>query len=87
MKSDICRNSEWSNAFDSLAEAYQVAGDRGLAKSNYRNAIELDPSNVDASTMLAQSGYSVAAMTSIAPEELLCLFSSTGLRVGYSVAK
>lgn len=43
-----------SNAFDSLAEAYQVAGQKRLAKANYKKAIELDPSNVHAKTMLAQ---------------------------------
>jgi tetratricopeptide (TPR) repeat protein len=45
-----------SNAFDSLAEAYQVAGQKRLAKANYKKAIELDPSNVHAKTMLAQLG-------------------------------
>jgi CubicO group peptidase (beta-lactamase class C family) len=45
-----------SNAFDSLAEAYQVSGQEGLAKANYKKAIELDASNVHAKTMLAQTG-------------------------------
>jgi CubicO group peptidase (beta-lactamase class C family) len=48
-----------SNAFDSLAEAYQVAGKKGLAKWNYWKAILLDPSNVHAKTMLAQLGSSL----------------------------
>jgi CubicO group peptidase (beta-lactamase class C family) len=43
-----------SNAFDSLAEAYQVAGRKGLAKANYQKAIALDPSNVHAKTKLSQ---------------------------------
>lgn len=43
-----------SNAFDSLAEAYQVAGEKELAKANYGKAVELDASNVHAKTMLAQ---------------------------------
>jgi CubicO group peptidase (beta-lactamase class C family) len=47
-----------SNAFDSLAEAYQVSGQKRLAKANYKKAIELDPSNVHARTMLAQAGSS-----------------------------
>jgi CubicO group peptidase (beta-lactamase class C family) len=54
-----------SNAFDSLAEAYQVAGKKWLAKVNYIKALGLDPSNVHAKTMLAQSGYSVGVMASI----------------------
>jgi hypothetical protein len=39
-----------------LAGAYQVAGEKKLAKVNYKKAIELDPSNVHAKTMLAQVG-------------------------------
>jgi hypothetical protein len=39
-----------------LAEAYQVAGQKRLAKANYKKAIELDPSNAHAKTMLAQFG-------------------------------
>jgi hypothetical protein len=39
-----------------LAEAYQVAGQKRLAKANYKKAIELDLSNVHAKTMLAQLG-------------------------------
>lgn len=43
-----------SNVFDSLAEAYQVAGEKELAKANYKKALELDPSSVHARTMLTQ---------------------------------
>jgi CubicO group peptidase (beta-lactamase class C family) len=43
-----------SNAFDSLAEAYQRAGDRAAAVANYRTALQLDPSNLHATTMLRQ---------------------------------
>ena len=35
-----------SNAFDSLAEAYQVHGDKELAIRMYQHALELDPSNM-----------------------------------------
>jgi CubicO group peptidase (beta-lactamase class C family) len=45
-----------SNAFDSLAEAYQITGQKKLAKANYKKAIELDPSDMHAQTMLAQTG-------------------------------
>ena len=43
-----------SNVFDSLAEAYEVTGEKELAKANYTKALQLDPSNVHAKTMLAQ---------------------------------
>lgn len=41
-----------SNAFDSLAEAYQVSGDKDLAIKNYQKAVELDPTNLHAVDML-----------------------------------
>ena len=43
---------ESSNAYDSLAEAYIVNGDRGLAVINYRKSLELNPRNVNAVEML-----------------------------------
>lgn len=36
------------NAFDSLAEAYQVNGKTALAISNYRRSLQLDPGNTNA---------------------------------------
>ena len=41
-----------SNPFDSLAEAYQVSGNKELAIKNYRKAVELDPTNLHAVEML-----------------------------------
>jgi len=41
-----------SNAFDSLAEAYQVSGNKELAIKNYQKAVELDPTNLHAIDML-----------------------------------
>jgi CubicO group peptidase (beta-lactamase class C family) len=41
-----------SNAFDSLAEAYQVSGNKELAIKNYQKAVELDPTNLHAVDML-----------------------------------
>jgi CubicO group peptidase (beta-lactamase class C family) len=41
-----------SNAFDSLAEAYQVSGDKLLAIKNYQKAVELDATNLHAVGML-----------------------------------
>ena len=41
-----------SNAFDSLAEAYQVSGNKELAIRNYRRALELDPANMHSQAAL-----------------------------------
>lgn len=43
-----------SNAFDSLAEAYQVSGDAKAAKANYLKALALDPTNEHSRTALTQ---------------------------------
>lgn len=37
-----------ANTYDSLAEAYEVAGDRALAIKNYRRSLELNPKNKNA---------------------------------------
>jgi CubicO group peptidase (beta-lactamase class C family) len=41
-----------SNAYDSLAESYQVVGDTESARKNYQIAIEKDPTNLHARGML-----------------------------------
>ncbi len=41
-----------SNAFDSLAEAFQASGDKASAIRNYTLALEKDPGNLHAKTML-----------------------------------
>jgi CubicO group peptidase (beta-lactamase class C family) len=41
-----------SNAFDSLAEAYQVMGDKGSARKYYEVALQKDPQNLHARSML-----------------------------------
>jgi CubicO group peptidase (beta-lactamase class C family) len=41
-----------SNTFDSLAEAYQVSGNKELAIKNYQKAVELDSTNLHAVEML-----------------------------------
>jgi CubicO group peptidase (beta-lactamase class C family) len=41
-----------SNAFDSLAEAYQISGDKTSAVRYYRLALQKDPRNLHAKTML-----------------------------------
>lgn len=43
-----------SNAFDSLAECYEVLGDRAHAKKNYEKALELDSTNIHARAMLGR---------------------------------
>lgn len=44
------------NAFDSLAESYERLGDVPLAISNYKRALELDPSNTNAAEHLRKLG-------------------------------
>ena len=43
-----------SNAFDSLAEAYQVSGHAKAAKATYEKAFALDPTNEHSRTALIQ---------------------------------
>ena len=40
------------NTYDSLAEAYLAAGDRGLAVKNYKRSLELNPQNTNATAAL-----------------------------------
>ena len=41
-----------SNAYDSLAEAYMIAGNTALAIENYKKALTLDPKNANAAAQL-----------------------------------
>jgi Tfp pilus assembly protein PilF len=41
-----------ANAYDSLAEAYMVSGDKELAIKNYRRSVELNPNNNNGIEML-----------------------------------
>ena len=41
-----------ANVWDSLAEAYMTAGDKGLAETYYQKSLELDPNNENAKAML-----------------------------------
>jgi predicted Zn-dependent protease len=43
-----------SNAFDSLAEAYDVGGNTQAARANYEKALVPDPTNEHARTALSQ---------------------------------
>ncbi|HYF38248.1 MAG TPA: tetratricopeptide repeat protein, partial [Gemmatimonadales bacterium] len=45
-----------SNAYDSLGEAYMLAGQRDLAVANYRKSLVLDPKNANARAKLEQLG-------------------------------
>jgi hypothetical protein len=40
------------NAYDSLAEAYMISGDRKLAIENYERSLEINPRNTNAAEML-----------------------------------
>ncbi|MCB0297585.1 MAG: tetratricopeptide repeat protein, partial [Calditrichaeota bacterium] len=42
------------NPYDSLGEAYMVAGDKELAIKNYAKSLELNPKNTNAIYMLQQ---------------------------------
>lgn len=42
------------NTYDSLAEAYAVRGDKGLAIKNYRRSLELNPQNTNAAEKLKE---------------------------------
>jgi mono/diheme cytochrome c family protein len=46
------------NAYDSLGEAYMIAGDRDRAIENYRRSRELDPANENAVEKLRELGAS-----------------------------
>ena len=42
------------NTYDSLGEAYMIAGDPELAVANYQRSLELNPDNANATAMLAR---------------------------------
>ena len=46
------RFPESGNVWDSLAEGYLRAGDRGKARQYYEKSLEIDPSNENARTVL-----------------------------------
>jgi tetratricopeptide (TPR) repeat protein len=46
-----------ANAYDSLGEAYMSAGKTEAAVRNYRRSLQLDPTNQNARSMLAQLGH------------------------------
>ena len=51
---------EGANAYDSLGEAYMVAGQNDQAIANYEKSLELDPDNDNAREMLRDMGVQVA---------------------------
>ena len=51
-----------SNPYDSLAEAYLVAGQRERAITNYRKSLELNPGNVVAASARICKGPSNPAI-------------------------
>ena len=53
--------SEASNPYDSLGEAYAVAGDRERAIANYQRALDLDPGSDSARDALARIGVDAEA--------------------------
>jgi acetyl esterase/lipase len=49
------------NVWDSLAEAYMLNGDKGLAVQNYKKSLDLNPKNANAVWMLEKLGAPLAA--------------------------
>jgi cytochrome c-type biogenesis protein CcmH/NrfG len=41
------------NVFDSLGEAYNIAGNKEKALLNYKRSLQLDPTNTTAKTIIA----------------------------------
>ena len=56
LKLNIDRYPQSFNAYDSLAEAYMVNGDKELAIKNYKRSLELNPDNKNALEMLKKLG-------------------------------
>jgi tetratricopeptide (TPR) repeat protein len=48
LKLNVSLYPESGNAYDSLAEAYETAGDKAQAIKNYKRSLELDPKNTNA---------------------------------------
>lgn len=55
-KASVVTFPESSNVYDSLGEAYMVAGNKELAIKNYLKSLELDPENENAKKMLEKMG-------------------------------
>jgi len=59
-----------ANPYDSLGEAYLAHGDKELAISNYKKAVELDPKNTNAARIVASlTGAQKEAVTGSNPYE------------------
>jgi CubicO group peptidase (beta-lactamase class C family) len=52
LKLNVGLYPESANTYDSLAEAYETAGDKALAIKNYKRSLELDPKNSHAEQQL-----------------------------------
>lgn len=51
-KLSVQRFPDSFNAYDSLGEAYDAAGDRENAITNYQRSLDLNPKNTNAAAML-----------------------------------
>jgi peptidylprolyl isomerase len=52
LKLNVEANPQSFNSYDSLGEAYMLAGDKALAIENYQRSLELNPGNENAAAML-----------------------------------
>ena len=53
-KFNLSRFPNSANAYDSLAEGYQAAGEKGLALKNFKKAVELNPKNTYAADRIKE---------------------------------
>ena len=53
-KFNLSRFPNSANTYDSLAEGYQAAGEKGLALKNFKKAVELNPKNTYAADRIKE---------------------------------
>ncbi|MCK4226548.1 tetratricopeptide repeat protein [candidate division WOR-3 bacterium] len=54
-KLNVALFPDFFNVYDSLGEAYMVAGEKELAIKNYKKSLELNPNNADAAEILKKT--------------------------------
>jgi CubicO group peptidase (beta-lactamase class C family) len=98
-KLNVEMNPRAANPYDSLGEAYAVAGNKELAIANYRKSLELDPKNDNARDAVArlekpspvvEAKYSPEAFVGryqLAPGFVLSFFVEEGKLVGQATGQ
>lgn len=54
-KLNVALFPDFFKVYDSLGEAYMVAGEKELAIKNYKKSLELNPNNADAAEILKKT--------------------------------